>query len=145
MGGVPQNPAVPLLVGLVRTIRDCCQQKEGEMCHKLALSVSQFACLLSIPEPFGELNVSQVAKTMRLSPSRVSRIVDSLVHHGLLHRRTMDSDRRTHLLALTSGGIEKWQSAHKLLGECEEHLLSKLSPHHLKELAETLRVLINVW
>ena len=46
---------------------------------------------------------------MGLSPSRASRIVDSLVRGGLLARRTMDQDRRTQLVTLTSAGREKWQ------------------------------------
>ena len=84
MKSVSRNRAVPLLIGLVRTMRDCCQRQEGQMCRKLALTPSQFACLLAMPEPAGELNVHQVAKVMGLSASRTSRIVDSLVRGGLL-------------------------------------------------------------
>ena len=29
MKSISQNPAVPLLIGLVRTMRDCCQRQEG--------------------------------------------------------------------------------------------------------------------
>ena len=74
------------------------------MCQKLGLTASQFACLLALPEQAGEFNVHQVAEVMGLSPSRTSRIVDSLVRDGLLSRRTLDSDRRTQLVALTSTG-----------------------------------------
>ena len=77
------------MIGLVRAMRDCCQRQEGEMCHKLSLTASQFACLLAMPET-GELTVHQVAKVMGLSPSRASRIVDSLVREGLLERQTTD-------------------------------------------------------
>ena len=145
MKSVSRNPAVPLLIGLVRTIRDCCQRQEGEMCRKLALTPSQFACLVAMPEPAAELNVHQVAKVMGLSPSRASRIVDSLVRDGLLARRTLDQDRRTQLVSLTSTGQEKWQEAQKLLTECERKLLAHLPPQHSRELAETLKTLINAW
>ncbi len=140
-----QNPAIPLLVGLVRTIRDCCQSKEGEMCRKLALTASQFACLLAIPEEAGELNVHQVAKTMGISPSRASRVVDSLVRVEVLSRRTTDNDRRIQLLALTSAGWEKRQLAQKLLAECEDNLLAHMAAERSQELAETLRELITAW
>ena len=89
MTGPPENPAIPPLIGLVRAMRDCCQRQEGEMCQKLGLNASQFACLLAMPED-DELNVQQVAKVMELSPSRASRIVDSLVQEGLLERKTSD-------------------------------------------------------
>lgn len=145
MKSVSRNRAVPLLIGLVRTIRDCCQRQEGQLCRKLALTPSQFACLVAMPEPAAELNVHQVAKVMGLSPSRASRIVDSLVRGGLLARRTLDQDRRTQLVSLTSTGQEKWQEAQKLLTECERKLLAHLPPQHSRELAETLKTLINAW
>jgi DNA-binding MarR family transcriptional regulator len=142
---VTQNPAVPRLTGLVRTIRDCCQQKEGMMCRKLALTPSQFACLVAMPEQATELNVHQIAKVMGISPSRASRVVDSLVRGGLFSRRTMDNDRRTQLVALTSAGQEKWQEAHKVLAECERKLLAHLPAKRTRELEETLKMLINAW
>ena len=145
MTGTTKNPAVPLLTGLIRTIRDCCQRHEEEMCFKLSLNTSQFTCLLAIPDPNGELSIQQIASIMGLSPSRTSRIVDSLVRTGLLVRRTMDSDRRTQLIVLTSAGQEKWQAVHKLLAECEEKLLAQLPPPRSQELAETLQKLLNSW
>jgi DNA-binding MarR family transcriptional regulator len=145
MKGVSQKPAVPLLTGLVRTIRDCCQRQEGMMCRKLALTPSQFACLVAMPEPTAELNVHQLAKVMGLSPSRASRIVDSLVRGGLFSRRALDHDRRTQLVSLTSSGQEKWQEAHMLLAECEKRLLAHLPRQRTRELAETLKTLIDSW
>jgi DNA-binding MarR family transcriptional regulator len=145
MKGASKNPAVPLLTGLVRTIRDCCQRQEGVMCRKLALTPSQFACLVAMPEPAAEPNVHQVAKVLGLSPSRASRIVDSLVRAGLLARRTLDQDRRTQLVSLTAAGQEKWQEAQRLLTECERRLLAHLPPQRTRELAETLKTLIRVW
>ena len=145
MKGDAQNPAVPLLTGLVRTIRDCCQRQEGVLCRKLALTPSQFACLVAMPEPTAELSVHQVAKIMGLSQSRTSRVVDSLVRGGLFSRRTLDSDRRTQVVALTAPGQEKWQEAQKLLTECERRLLAHLPPQQTRELAETLKTLINAW
>ncbi len=145
MEDVNQNPAVPLLTGLVRAIRDCCQQKEGVLCKKLRLTRSQFACLVALPEPAAELNVHQVSTAMGLSPSRACRVVDSLVRRGLLIRRALDSDRRIQLVALTASGRKKWQQAQKLLGECEEKLRDQLPTERTQELAETLQTLIDAW
>jgi DNA-binding MarR family transcriptional regulator len=145
MKNVLENTAVPLLTGLVRTMRDCCQRQEGIMCRKLGLTPSQFACLLAMPEQAGEFKVQEVAEVMGLSPSRTSRIVDSLVRDGLFSRRTLDSDRRTQLVTLTPTGREKWQLAHKLLAECEKRLLAHLLPQRKQELAETLQTIIKAW
>jgi DNA-binding MarR family transcriptional regulator len=145
MESTPKNQTVPLLIGLVRTMRDCCHRQEGEMCRKLGLTTSQFACLLAMPERAGEFNVHEVAEAMGLSASRASRIVDSLVRSGLLDRRALKSDRRTQLVVLTSAGQEKWQEVHKLLAECEKKLLAHLPPQRKRELTETLKALINAW
>jgi DNA-binding MarR family transcriptional regulator len=145
MNDVSPNPAVPLLTGLVRTIRDCCQQKEGMLCKKLGVTRSQFACLLALPEPAAELNVHQVSTAMGLSPSRACRVVDSLVKRGLLVRHALDSDRRIQLVALTAAGRKKWHQAQKLLGECEENLREHLPADRTQELARTLKTLIDAW
>lgn len=142
MQGSPKNSAVPRLIGLVRAMRDCCQRQEGEMCHKLALTASQFACLLALPET-GDLTVHQVAKAMGLSPSRASRIIDSLVRQGLLERQTTASDRRQQHLTLTLAGRSKWHTAQMLLVECEQKLLSQLTAQGSRDLEEALKTVIN--
>jgi|WetSurMetagenome_2_1015567.scaffolds.fasta_scaffold254396_1 DNA-binding MarR family transcriptional regulator len=144
MKDAPPEPALSLL-GLVRAMRDCCQRQEGEMCRKLALTASQFGCLLAVPEVAGESNVNQMAEFMGLSASRASRIVDSLVRAGLLERRTMDQDRRTQLVRLTPVGQEKWRLARQLLAECEKKLLAYVPPQRSQEMQETLQVLIKAW
>jgi len=145
MKDLSQSPAVPLLTGLVRTIRDCCQQKEGTLCKKLGVTRSQFACLLALPEPAAELNVQQVSTAMGLSPSRACRVVDSLVKRGLLVRHALDSDRRIQLVGLTAAGRKKWQQAQKLLTECEEKLQGHIPAERTQELARTLKMLIDAW
>ena len=137
MEGSPDNPHIPPLIGLVRAMRDCCQRQEGEMCQKLGLNASQFACLLAMPKD-DELNVQQIAKVMELSPSRASRIVDSLVQEGLLERKTPDNDRRQQHVILTAFGRQKLQTAYLLLAECEQKLLSYFSAQKSRELEELL-------
>jgi len=142
MESTPKNQTDLLLNGLVRSIRDCCQRKEGEMCQQLALTASQFACLLAMPET-SALNVHQLGEALGLSPSRASRIVDSLVREGLFDRQTTDNDRRQQHLTLTSPGRAKWHKAHMLLMECEQKLLSQLSAQPSRDLEEALKTVIN--
>ena len=73
MNAEPKNNAVPLLIVLIRSIRDFCQRQERETCRKLALTSSQLSFLLAMPEE-AEFNVNQVAEVMGLSPSRASRV-----------------------------------------------------------------------
>jgi MarR family transcriptional regulator, organic hydroperoxide resistance regulator len=142
MKATTNNQTVPQLIGLVRAIRDCCQRNEYEMCQQLALTASQFACLLAMPET-SALNVHQLGEALKLSPSRASRIVDSLVREGLLDRRTTAKDRRQQHLTLTAPGRAKWHKAHTLLMECEKKLLSQLPAQRSRDLEAALKTLIN--
>ncbi len=142
MKNTPKHQTGTLLIGLVRTIRDCCQRKEGEMCQQLTLTASQFTCLVAMPET-SALNVHQLGEAIGLSPSRASRIVDSLVREGLLDRQSTANDRRQQHLTLTSAGRAKWHEAHMLLMECEQKLLSQLSAQHSRDLEEALKTVIN--
>ncbi len=138
------QPSDLLLIGLIRMIRDCCHRQEREMCRKLKLTASQLACLLALPERAG-FNVNQAAEVMGLSPSRASRVVDSMVRLGLLNRQAPGSDRRTQLLVWSAAGRKKWQAARKLLLECEQKLRSKLTTQDSRELAEALKSLASGW
>ena len=112
------------------------------MCQQLALTASQFSCLVAMPET-SALNVHQLGEATGLSPSRASRIVDSLVRGGLLDRQTTANDRRQQHLTLTSAGRAKWHKAHMLLMECEQKLLSQLSAQRSRDLEEALKTVIN--
>ena len=137
-----KNAVVPLLLGLVSTVRDRCQYHEMEICRKLKLTPSQLACLLAVPEQACEFNVDQVARVMGLSTSRASRVADSLVCSDLF---CAESDRRIHLLALTPAGRKNHHEACILLDECEKNLLSKLSNQRIGELEEALKTLVEAW
>jgi DNA-binding MarR family transcriptional regulator len=141
MDGTQEQSTIPRLIGLVRTLRECCQRQETEMCHLLALTGSQFACLLAMPET-DACNVQEVAQAMGLSPSRTSRVVDSLVRSGLLDRSAQENNRRKQVLVLTPLGRSKWRSARKLLLECEQKLLSQLTAQPSHELEEAFRMVI---
>lgn len=91
----------------------------------------------------GSRNVQEVAQAMGLSPSRASRVVDSLVRLGLLDRGAADNDRRQQIVTLTPLGRSKWQAAHKLLLECEQKLLSHLTTQRSRELEEAFKTVIN--
>lgn len=137
------SPSVPLLIGLIRLVRERCQRHERQMCRELALTSSQLTCLLAVPDQ--EFNVNQAAEAMELSPSRASRVLDSLVRQGLLYRRTADRDRRTQLLELTPAGRKKWQEARNFLEDCEQKLLAKLTAENSQELEGLLRALVDIW
>lgn len=88
-----------LLYELIRKYEVCdqgCLARHG-------VTASQGYTLLAVP---GAANVSmnQLSEAMGLANSTMTRIVDQLVHKGLVSRRHDDEDRRVVLIGLTAKG-----------------------------------------
>lgn len=139
------SDSAPYLTGLVRTLRDCCQRKEAAMCKQLRLTSSQFAFLVALPSQDAEWTVQDAAKALALSHSRSSRLVDTLVRKGLLHRESMPGDRRKQRLVLTPSGQRMWQAIHKLFQECEQKLRAAMPARVARDLESTLQSFIRAW
>ena len=59
-----------------------------------------------------EWTITQMAQTLPLAPSVISRSVTKLVDKGLVQRRRLLSDRRVVMLSLTDEGMELTQDLH---------------------------------
>jgi DNA-binding MarR family transcriptional regulator len=132
------------LMTLVRMLRDCCQKKEDELCRQLSLNNSQYACLLLFPAS-GTVGVNELSRIINLSPSRTSRVAESLVRGGLLSRRTPASDRRSQLLRLTPKGRRAKAAIERLTAECESRLLENLSAGRVPEIQQGIEALIRAF
>lgn len=85
------------------------------------------------------LSVSNLAKEVLLSPSRVSRVVDGLHQRGLVIRRQSTADARVTEVALTEAGMSLFQAANAT--HCQvinDRFLSRLS-------TQEVEVLVKVW
>ena len=60
-----------------------------------------------------EWTVSQLAQTLPLAPSGISRSVTKLVAKGLIRRRRLLNDRRVVMLTLTDKGLALTQELHR--------------------------------
>ena len=70
-----------------------CQEKEIWLAEKYGLNQSEFRCLRLLKSD-EKLSNRQIAKRMKLSESRLSRIIDSLVRKGYIKREIDKKDRR---------------------------------------------------
>lgn len=92
-----------LLAELVRTAQ-LLQKSEAGCC---GISLSQCHLLLEIfQRSRGGASLSELAATLQLDLSTVSRVADGLVRRGLLQRETDPADRRRTVLLLTPRGRE---------------------------------------
>jgi MarR family transcriptional regulator, organic hydroperoxide resistance regulator len=84
---------------------------------------------------------SDLAKRNILSPSRMSRIIDRLVHRGLLNRETDEEDRRYSKVSLTHEGEIINSKAMEFKTRCESKIKSRLSEREFAVIQKALHLL----
>ena len=80
-----------------------CQEKENRQAEAHNLLEAEFKCfrMMSSEE---SLNNRELAKKMKLSPGRVTRIMDGLVDKGYMERKIDKDDRRNMIITLSRKG-----------------------------------------
>src|ERR1700720_453182 len=82
-----------------------CAALERELGERHGLGVSDFEVLERLTERFGRTSRAQdLAETVHLSQSALSRLVDRLARHGRVERCGGDVDRRGSYVVLTEAG-----------------------------------------
>jgi len=92
-----------LLGNLIFEILPICKKKETELADEHGLFQAEFKCL-RLFEVDGNMNNKEIAKRMRLSQSRLTRVMDGLVKKGYMKRKIDNSDRRNMKLSLSRKG-----------------------------------------
>jgi DNA-binding MarR family transcriptional regulator len=91
------------LADLTFTLLANCQEKENRLAEQYGLTQAEFRCL----RLFGTdecLNNKHIAERMKLSPSRLTRIIDGLVKKGYIGREIDVNDRRNMRVSLSEKG-----------------------------------------
>ena len=101
---------------------------EEEIEKKTGLSLNEALCLCGTSK--GICEPSKLAKEMELSPSRLSRILESLEKQDLIDRNLSAGDRRSILIALTTSGKEMVEALHCTDIEIPNHLARALDSIH---------------
>ncbi len=100
------EPVDPLRVWFrfIRLSRRVTAAVAGEL-RELGLSIPQFDVLSTLSEREG-LTQQELAARLYVTKGNVSGLVDRLVEAGLVERRPIPGDRRSHALHLTPAGAE---------------------------------------
>ena len=80
-----------------------CQEKEARLAEAHKLLEAEFKCFRIIGSE-ENLNNNELAKRMKLSPGRITRIIDGLVEKGYMQRKIDQADRRNMILSLSNKG-----------------------------------------
>jgi DNA-binding MarR family transcriptional regulator len=109
---------------------------ELEATHSLPLTHYEVLLYLEMA-PCSRLTMSDLARSVLLSQSGVTRLVDRLVHAGLVEREACPEDRRVMYARLTEDGRRVLQEARPTLLEgVRTRFLSRFDDDELDGLAE---------
>jgi DNA-binding MarR family transcriptional regulator len=97
---------------------------EERLREQTSLSLNEALCLCQVGN--GMLEPGALARDLELSPSRLSRIFDSLERQRLIQRTLSTTDRRGVKIHLTKQGEAMVEQLHSIQIELPDHLKTTL-------------------
>lgn len=113
---------------------------DNELQAEHSMSVGDYEVLHFLSQgPDHAVRMSELAATLHLSPSGITRRIDGLVKSGLVERRPCPSDRRGSNAVLTPLGLKALTTAAPThVRGVREHFIDRLDATRLAELARVL-------
>jgi DNA-binding MarR family transcriptional regulator len=122
--------------GLLHAHAAVVRKVDAELAANQRISLSAFELLmrLSIADE-GLLSVTELARQVVISPSRVSRVVDELGRGGYVERRACNTDARISYVAISETGRDLLADASSTFDEAiARHFLEPLSDEDVAQL-----------
>jgi len=110
----------------------------GEL-RTIGLSIPQFDVLSTLTEREG-MTQQELAERLYVTKGNVSGLIDRMVDAGLVERRPIPGDRRSHALHLTARGRELAEQGIALQRSYVEATLGRLAPDDVAELDRIVRL-----
>ena len=127
------NSTASRLANLTFSLLANCQEKEVHLAELHGLTQAEFRCL----RLFGtdeSLNNKTIAERMKLSPSRLTRIIDGLVKKKYIRREIDSNDRRNMKVNLSTKGKSLVQQLNKAYVDIHEEILMDIDPSQHEQL-----------
>ena len=107
---------------------------------RAGLALSSYEVLLRLGrQPDGRLRMSELAGSVALSASGLTRLVDRLEADGLVARERCPDDRRGAFAVLTAAGRERLEAATEVhAAGIDRHLMARLDAEELAALRRAL-------
>ena len=123
--------------GLLRVHAGMTKTLDAELMREHRLPLSSYEVLLYLADsPEGRLRMSELADSVLLSRSGLTRLVDRMERDGLLRRQRCEEDQRGWFAEVTDDGRELFQRARVThLDGVRERFLSRLTPDEQRALA----------
>ena len=124
--------------GMLRTHAMLVKRLDAELEAEHGLPLTSYEVLLHLwNAEHGKMRMCDVAESVLLSRSGLTRLVDRLERDGLVERAACADDARGSYAKITEAGRKKLVEAQGThLAGVREHFLSHLAPQHLDALGE---------
>lgn len=125
---------------LLRSHATILRALDAELSQGTGLSIRAYEVLVRLSHaPDGAMRMADLAASVYLSPSGITRLVDHLVTRGLVQRRQDPSDARGHFAMLTKQGVALVSKASRVYTRgVKKHFAARLAQSQLLAVAEAL-------
>jgi DNA-binding MarR family transcriptional regulator len=122
--------------GFLRVHAGLTKQLDAQLARAHGLPLTSYEVLLFLAEaPQGRLRMSELADSVLLSRSGLTRLVDRLAREGLLERSNCTEDARGYFAVITPEGRQAFAAARKThLDGVREQFLQHFSEDELNQL-----------
>jgi len=125
------------ITALTDALLHLCQRKEKHLLKHAGITSVELRALQAVEEK--RQTMRELAQHLRLSPSRVTRVVDSLSRKNLIKREDCPDDRRLCPVVLTPEGVECLKLGEEVLYRFQEQVTSCLAEEEKQEVVSMLR------
>jgi DNA-binding MarR family transcriptional regulator len=124
--------------GMLRVHSDMTRVLDADLTQRHGLPLTSYEVLLFLAgSPDGRMRMSELADSVLLSRSGLTRLVDRLERDGLLERKPCEEDARGYFAAITDRGRTLFNEARRThLAGVRERFLSRFSRDDLRTLGE---------
>ena len=114
----------------MESLTRCFMEGEAQLCKNRRITNAE-SKIIHMISPDGENYVNRIADTLKLSKSRISRLVSSLKRKGLIAKKENEDDHRFNIISLTAKGQELKDLVYRdKLNRCAETLSLVPEKHH---------------
>jgi DNA-binding MarR family transcriptional regulator len=124
--------------GMLRVHAALTRALDAELMERHGLPLNSYEVLLFLAQaPGGRMRMSELADSVLLSRSGLTRLVDRLERDGLLERERCEEDARGYFAAITDRGRVLFDEARRThLAGVRERFVDRLSRDDLRTLGE---------
>jgi DNA-binding MarR family transcriptional regulator len=139
------EPNLEAWIRFLRAHASLTRQMSARLEAEHGLTLNDYDCLVQLAyAPERSLRRVDLARSVLLSPSGITRLLDGLEREGWVEKRSCDSDARVTYAHLTDAGLEKFKSARKThLADIEEAFGSRFTPEELEAVSSLLGRLLD--